>query len=179
MVLDELNSNWQLCSENKQLPHLNKLHNFPQQTLSHNDSTLSLFPLSPDYFCCIPQAIWPFLALTAMANPSLIHLHAVLTRSPRLWGGTRALVQHGERRRHLHYQRGKANGQPLQPDRIGQARPNKATTGDPLTTAARSLWRETISPEQQHDKNIFINLMLIGCRSWNIWPPHLCGGAKH
>ncbi len=151
VVLDGLNSIWQPCSENKRLAHLNKLHNFPQQTLSHNDSTLSLFPPSPDSFCRIPQPIWPFLPQTAMANPPLIHLRAVLTRSPRLWGGSKALAQHGERRRHLYYQRGKANGQPLQPDRIGQTR----------------LWLEThwlqlpghcdgrcIRPEQQHNGNI-------------------------
>lgn len=104
VVLGGLNPIWQPNSENKHLPHLNKLHNFPQQTPSNNDSTLFLSSLSSDSFCCSPpKPIWPSLPLTAMANLPLIHLHAALTRSPRLWRGSGALSQHGERRRHLYY----------------------------------------------------------------------------
>lgn len=53
-----------------------------------------------------------------------------------------SLAQHGERRRRLYYQQGKANRQPPQPDRIGQIRLKWATTGDLLTTAAGSLRQE-------------------------------------
>lgn len=147
LALCGFNSIWQPWAWNKQLFHLNKLHNFLQQTLSNNESTRSSITSSLQFFLLHPplKLIWPPLPLTVMANLSLIHLHAALTRSPRLWGGSRSLWLSMEKQGDIFITSGgKARGQPpsTRQNRSNQARPGcNRRPPDFLITAVRSLWR--------------------------------------
>lgn len=140
---------------------------------SQNDSMLSI-PSLLHSLCCIQKPIWPSLPLTTMANPSLIHLCVVLTRSPRLRQGSRSLGMEKGGDNFI-TSGGKLTDNPPQPDRIGQARPNQALSGDPLTTAA-SLLRWVINQPPQCNTpgaSPVINMVLVGFKSSKLWPFHL------
>lgn len=159
VVLGGLNPIWQPSSENKHLPHLNKLHNFPQQNAVEQwEHTLSL-----------PSVLWFFLLLTPKThltfpapdrhgqfafNPPPCSTNQVTTPVTRAQGSVSAW-----RKKETSLLPGwRLTNKTLEADRIGHARPNYAVTGDTLTAAAGTLWPERHQFRSEGDRNIYVIL---------------------
>lgn len=162
----------------EQRPCLNKLYNFPQPIAREKKNTRHALRRRRRFFPPHPQnPVWPRLPPTTMANQSLIQHHAMLTRSPRLWGGSGAAVP-ARRKRETSLLRGsrEANGQPTRKAKTaGQARPKRDQTGDPVAASRRVTgggdgWSGTTVT----GTTCVMNVTLIGRKSCCVWSLHVC-----
>lgn len=135
----------------EQHSYLNKSCNFPQQIAGGKKPVTHLEDgCAP--FHNIPRNLSDLgCPTTTMANQSLIQHHAMLTGSPRLWGGSGAAAKADV---FIARESGSWWAAPVKAKRAGQARPKRDQTGDPAAAAAGSLaagmaglgqqWREQL-----------------------------------
>lgn len=132
---------------------------------SHNDNTLSV-PSMRQFILLHPPTHLTFSAPDhhgqSAFNPPPCGANQVTTPVRRV---QESLAQHGERRRQLYYQRGKANGQPptTRQDRSSQAKPGYDWR--PTNYSRQVTERGDVSDfhSSTTETSPVINVMLIGC----------------